>query len=238
MGILGIYASSMQGNTPMALWLDASDASTFTFSSGTRVSQWNDKSGNGRNFVQATSANQPDRNATQNGKSAVIMKSSGGTTYYMTNSSYNWSSQAFTVILVNKFNTAAYTTGLSRNSAGAITLGTDPSNYISLSRIGQATTASNLVQSGASVITWKSSNGVSGGSVTTTVYQNGTQGSSDLTISISGAGDKATIGATQDGTTDPYGNSGYMCELRVYAAALSNSERSAIESQLITKWGL
>lgn len=43
---------------PTALWLDANDTSTITLN-GSTVSQWNDKSGNGRNAVQATAANQP-----------------------------------------------------------------------------------------------------------------------------------------------------------------------------------
>lgn len=41
-----------------ALWLDANDANTITLN-GTTVSQWNDKSGNGRNATQATAASQP-----------------------------------------------------------------------------------------------------------------------------------------------------------------------------------
>ena len=40
------------------LWLDASDTSTITESGGA-VSQWDDKSGNGNNVVQATAAAQP-----------------------------------------------------------------------------------------------------------------------------------------------------------------------------------
>ena len=40
-----------------ALWLDASDISTITVSSG--VSEWRDKGGNGRHFTQSTPANQP-----------------------------------------------------------------------------------------------------------------------------------------------------------------------------------
>ena len=39
-------------------WYDAADTATITSSSGA-VSQWNDKSGNGRNLTQATAANQP-----------------------------------------------------------------------------------------------------------------------------------------------------------------------------------
>ena len=42
----------------LAVWLDGSDTSTIT-SSGGNVSQWDDKSGNGRNFEQLTPADQP-----------------------------------------------------------------------------------------------------------------------------------------------------------------------------------
>lgn len=42
----------------LALWLDAADAGTITLN-GSTVSQWNDKSGNGRHASQATAANQP-----------------------------------------------------------------------------------------------------------------------------------------------------------------------------------
>ena len=56
----------------LALWLDAADASSFTYSSGVRASQWNDKSGNGRHFTQATTGNQPSRDGTQNGQSTVV----------------------------------------------------------------------------------------------------------------------------------------------------------------------
>ena len=46
-----------------ALWLDAADASTVTTVSGA-VSQWNDKSGNGRHATQSTAANRPTYPAT------------------------------------------------------------------------------------------------------------------------------------------------------------------------------
>ena len=45
------------------LWLDAADASTITESGGA-VSQWDDKSGNGRNATQSTTSNRPVFNAT------------------------------------------------------------------------------------------------------------------------------------------------------------------------------
>jgi hypothetical protein len=48
-----------------SVWLDAADASTITLN-GATVSQWNDKSGNARNAVQATTAYQPLYAAYQN----------------------------------------------------------------------------------------------------------------------------------------------------------------------------
>ena len=64
-----------------SLWLDAADASTITESGGA-VSQWNDKSGNGRNAVQATSANRPAYTTNAlNGKNVLTLD---GTDDFMT----------------------------------------------------------------------------------------------------------------------------------------------------------
>lgn len=54
-----------------ALWLDASDTSTITASSGA-VSEWRDKSANARHFSQATDVRQPTTgSATQNGRNVI-----------------------------------------------------------------------------------------------------------------------------------------------------------------------
>jgi hypothetical protein len=54
-----------------ALWLDAADSSTITLN-GSTVSQWSDKSGNVRNFSQATAANQPAYSTNAlNGKNVI-----------------------------------------------------------------------------------------------------------------------------------------------------------------------
>lgn len=55
------------------LWLDASDSNTITHSSN-KVSQWDDKSGNNNNLVQATSSKQPTTNVdTINSKNVITM---------------------------------------------------------------------------------------------------------------------------------------------------------------------
>lgn len=57
-----IFGSRSRAWTPSLiatqLWLDGNDRSTITLN-GLTVSQWNDKSGNGRHLAQATAANQP-----------------------------------------------------------------------------------------------------------------------------------------------------------------------------------
>ncbi len=60
-----------------ALWLDASDATTITASSGA-VSEWRDKSGNARHATQATAAAQPTTGtATLNGLNVIDFDGSG-----------------------------------------------------------------------------------------------------------------------------------------------------------------
>lgn len=63
-------------DTTTAIWLDAADAGTVTLNAG-EVSQWDDKSGNGRNATQATDANQPTyNNAAQNGLNVISFNGS------------------------------------------------------------------------------------------------------------------------------------------------------------------
>jgi hypothetical protein len=65
----------------LALWLDATDSSTITESSGA-VSQWNDKSGNSNNAVQATLGSRPALTTNAlNGKSVLTFD---GTDDFMT----------------------------------------------------------------------------------------------------------------------------------------------------------
>ena len=86
---LGLFENMTGAWTPKeistSLWLDAADASTITLNS-TTVSQWNDKSGNGRNFSQATAGNQPTYQASGiNSKPSVAF--TGSNENFMTASS-------------------------------------------------------------------------------------------------------------------------------------------------------
>lgn len=223
-----------------ALWLDADDATTFSYSSGTRVSEWRDKSGNARHFTQGTSANQPDRSGTQGGKTSVIFNVSGNI-YTLINASYDWSASAFTVFGVIDFNGGNFPAILGRSATGSLALGANSASAnFAISRIGQATSSSNLTVTGtnADVVAYKSA-GISGGNVTVDVYKNGTIGSAALTLGSLGAGTRAQLGSSgADGAlTDGFGSNGYICEVIVYPSQLNDADRNTIESYLKTKWG-
>lgn len=69
----------------LQVWIDGSDSSTFTLN-GSTVSEWRDKSGNGRHFTQATALRQPaiTSNA-KSGKSAVAFTNDWMTGVYTYN---------------------------------------------------------------------------------------------------------------------------------------------------------
>jgi hypothetical protein len=223
--------------------LDASVDSSFTFSSGTRVSQWNDLFGNGYHFAQSTTTNQPDRNVTQNGKSSVKMKAST-TTYWMQSTTFEWAFRPFTVLAVARFNNGGYAALLGTNDLATFAIGVDASNPVKLaiSRIGQATTASNLTQANntTSQITYKSGGyNPSANDLTVQIYQNGTAASGTVNIGAVGyPSSKSVIGASTDGTADSFGADGFISEIIVYEKQLSDGERTLVEDYLKNKWGI
>lgn len=65
------YPTDLSVKDGLALWLDAADDTTFSYSSGTIVSQWRDKSGNNFHASQGTVASQPSRSTFQNSRKTV-----------------------------------------------------------------------------------------------------------------------------------------------------------------------
>ena len=234
----------------LGLWLDASDASTITIATG--VSAWNDKSGNGRNFAQATGANQPARiSAGQNGRNTVR---GDGINDYMTMSS--------------GFN-------LLRNVAGATLVAvrkwvTSPSTSLTMLNIsiGGSVSPARAALSGAVATANKASLGgrrtdvdifasaESAASVAagfeihlglfdyanSDVYQyiNGSLDGSNTTFQTNGNTsdtDSAGVGlfANAGGFSLSHTEIG---EMLVYPKALAVTDRQAVEGYLAHKWGI
>jgi len=61
----------------LVMWMDAADDTTFSYSSGTSVSQWRDKSGLNNHANQSVVGNQPSRSTFNNSRKSVNFVSSG-----------------------------------------------------------------------------------------------------------------------------------------------------------------
>ena len=92
------------------LWLDAAD-SNVVIRSGTNVTQWNDKSGNGFNFSQATTARQPIYTTNSlNGLNAITFSGVGvqnSTTQFLDNASFTLNNLSYSIFIVARQNASA-----------------------------------------------------------------------------------------------------------------------------------
>ena len=108
-----IFGGRRQAWTPAqistALWLDAADASTITLN-GSTVSQWDDKSGNGRNFAQVTAASQPTFLAT--GLNNKPLLSFDGSNDVLTYSGTLATNGATAILVANLSSTVAFNRGV------------------------------------------------------------------------------------------------------------------------------
>lgn len=72
---LGLFQQVGARTTPISgyeLWLDSADASSFTYSSGSVISRWTDRSANAYFFEPSSTTMAPARTGTQNGKPTVV----------------------------------------------------------------------------------------------------------------------------------------------------------------------
>jgi hypothetical protein len=248
----------------LQLWLDAADASTlFDATSGGSlvaanggVARWEDKSGNGRHFSQSDSAKRPQRKtAQQNGLDSLLFDGTndsltgsdfldgdvGGTTVFvvlqrnatgalhgiLTKGTTNggW---VFRIANTNKLNGGAWTDGSFANS-------TDVSS-------SEAVTAT-----GYTAFAWRHT---AGSFHTQQFFRNGISvavaspleaGSGARTLP--NTSDVMRIGVQRyDGALAAPGDyflyNGNIAEIIVYDSALSDTDRDAVESYLMSKWAI
>ena len=228
--------------TPLAgysLWLDASDASSFTYSSGTIVSQWSDKSANAYNMTQATVINQPSRNATQNGLSAVTFGAD-----LLANTSLNWGASASTLFVVAKEDKTLGTgfqvfaaTGTAANGQWAYGISSDGAgDHLSIFNIaaGYTSFATSMGSGNADVLAFKTP-GISSGTVTAYGYKNGSAVATQPATSPSTTSAAGFVLGSNSGLNESF--FGYVCEVILYPSQLSDTDRNTVEDYLKTKWG-
>jgi hypothetical protein len=221
----GFSPKSISG---LLVWLDANDASSYTIATG--ISEWRDKSGNGRTFSQSTGNNQPVVSATkQNG---MTLFEFDGTNDRLT-ATGNWLQIAnCTLFAAFKRNSGAYggiiaSSGNFDNSPGLLIDSSSPvvrgySNF-SPGAAGSATTFQ--VMSGT----------VTNGD--TVAFTNGTQSDSDAASGSLGSDQTTTSIGTYRTTAANYLN-GLLGEVLAFSRVLTASERRTVEAYLGKKWGV
>ena len=247
----------------LALWLDGSDAATlFLDTAGTQpvtdngaVARWNDKSGNGRNFTQATSANRPTYVASSiNGLGAATFNGSAG--FMSAGDTLDLSTNSLGIMAVVKYNTgntsgiiigkSRYAVGSGRYFMGRFLTGFSFGTGTQYQYAGQSDFASAISTADSSAaprLLGFDLNRQAAGFI-----KNRIDGVVAATSNFTGnatdfnSTDELWIGAYQGtgGTNPPTANShlnGVIAEMVAVQTALPDPDRQALEGYLAWKWG-
>jgi hypothetical protein len=221
----------------IALWLDASDSASITTATG--VSEWRDKSGNGRNFTQTTENNQPALTANaRNGRAVLTFDGTNDSLSGPAGFSLTSTHSVFAVVNPTVRKIAAIISG-SVNTE--FTYGDGSSSF-----------------SGSKFAVFGVARAVyGGGTITTAAYQvvsvvcSGGTLPSNLSMWTNGAGGPVS---TETAGTAPVAAitapitigtllgsqfwNGVIAEVVIYGRTLSTADRQSVERWLGRKWGI
>lgn len=206
----------------LALWLDAADASTITLAT-TKISQWNDKSGNGRNVTQGTDAERPTY--TTNGQNGLpVATFAAGQTMAGTGFTHagTWSCG----VVVKNTNTQGVFQIGAINGNGSLLIESN------LYKIRAANTG------GATVTSVASTPAIVVGTSAASkqdIWKNGGKGTADAQSAVAASSVAFTVGGLNATT---YRMNGFIAELVIVAAVMTTSEQRALTSYLSKKWGI
>jgi hypothetical protein len=218
-----------------ALWLDAADSSTIT-KSGSVVTQWNDKSGNGRNTTTIGGSPTYSSNFINlNGSSTYLVGPYVNTTQYLTmfviaTVDFSQGNYAFYYRLLsvgstaaNDYGSSAYTSIL--HNASSTQIGGYRNFAFNYNTVITNTTFLICLQYDGT----NSINYLNGGSASS-VASTGSFGTTSYSIG-------RDVGNTDGGGSYTYWP-GKVGEVIIYNSSLSITQRQQVESYLAQKWGL
>ena len=236
----------------LALWLDAADASTFSFSSGSNISQWRDKSSSGINMAYNTGTVVYNTTGFNNSPTITFGPLRSGLKF---NSSLNLSATAslsfyivfrHTVSSGNGRLISFYSdpTSLDYNNPGFCLFFNLTAN-ISFARGGPYTAANNTTISNINVFTSVIFNGNSTGTYAIPSLNTGISVNGGTFTNYTGY----SIGTPFGSTYNPIGIgiatpeigpifNGNISEIIMYKRALNATENSQVEGYLAWKWNL
>ena len=221
------YPTDLPVKNGLVMWMDASDDTTFSYSSGTIVSQWRDKSGFNYHMVPVSAG--PTRNAFLNSRKVLAFT----TAQQIWNSSINLVTSAYTVFCVTRLtgttNARVLSTQYTGNTGGNWLLGHWAgyvNQYFAEGWIAYAIYAADN--------TWRMYMGDWGGpsNDTADAFSNGTsirsQPSADASAGPLGLG----ININSETSTCE------AAEIVVFNRLLSTTERKQVHTYLGQKWGI
>jgi hypothetical protein len=232
----------------LQLWLDASDAASLynattggsLVSADGGVARWEDKSGNARHATQATSGSRPLRKtAIQGGKD--VLRFDGSDDRLILSSGFAVPSSFTCFSVLQRKATGATKTMPFGHGDAATEGGAYPGGYW----VGDVTYHRSNTNSDR--YTTHGSSDMRTGYLLMDTRRNGT---TSVELRVNGAskgivttGEGITVAAS--GTIDAIGykkdptyHDGDICEIIIYNSALSDADRSAVESYLMSKWGI
>jgi hypothetical protein len=230
----GFNPKSISG---LALWLDASDSSSYTIATG--VSEWRDKSGNGRTFSQSTGNNQPTVSANaQNGKTAITFD---GTNDYFSGPSTFSLTSTHSVFVVTNPSVRKIASFLAGSTAIELIYGDGSASFsgskFGVFGVGRAVYGGGTITTGAYQVV----SVVCSGSTMPTdllMWTNGSGGA--VSVVTSGTAPVAALTAPLTIGTSASSQfwNGSIGEVLIYSRSLNNTERLMVERGLGKKWGI
>ena len=228
----------------LQLWLDAADASTLyddtaggsLVAEDGLVARWEDKSGNARHATQSNSDNRPQRKTNQqNGLDALL---------------FDGTNDRFVLPSISIPNSHSAFTVYRRASAGMQSFGIASTAAVALPPFPSVWSTDNILYqiSNAEFTTHGTANTSTGYFVISTI-RNGTtsidlrRNAANVATITTGAGvtNAASGSWNAIASRDPghlNRHSGNLCEIIVYDSALSDTDRNAVESYLMSKWAI
>jgi hypothetical protein len=211
----------------LILWLDSSDDSSFSYSSGTLVSQWRDKSGLNNHANQSTAANQPTRNSSTNSRKTVTFD---GTNDFLDGTSTLALANGYTAFTIVK-SSATGERDILTSSPFALSADIYLYQRASDGRLGNWPTVytSNVI----SLSTWYLLSVAVSSAGSETLYLNG---SSQTSSSRSITNTRGYRVAANSSGSEYW--SGEIAEIIVFNRQLTTTELNLVHTYLGQKWGI
>ena len=209
----------------LVMWMDAADDTTFSYSSGTTVSQWRDKSGFNYHMVPKSSG--PTRNAFLNSRKVLAFT----TSQTIGNDTINLASSANTVFVVSRL------TGTTNGRVLTCNLDSSGNNWLLGHHGGTYNDyyAEGWVTDGGSLDTnWRMYMGDWSGTSTdlANFYSNGTAITTNSTAASQGPNKLGVNYFSSELSTCE------VAEIVVFNRVLSTAERRLVHTYLGQKWGI